>query len=235
MNQIKFKFTKSKLIIIVILLITFGVTYFVYEDTYNLTAASDKLSPAINDYIYSSNVKAELQFIHKDNGWMYVVFSDNQYGNNFKGMVRLKRGWNGKYVIYDANYGTGYPVSQYLFRDNNSKFAIYGFLPDARAKHFEYINNGAFSKEKVVYSGDITQKAFVQVYNKANIDLLSLKLYDSAGCDITESYSIESINNAPTAGVSTAELFMVDFLCGFIIFLGFLLAFVLWFKRPLHS
>ncbi len=51
MNQIKFKFTKSKLIIIVILLITFGVTYFVYEDTYNLTAASDKLSPAINDYI----------------------------------------------------------------------------------------------------------------------------------------------------------------------------------------
>ncbi len=186
-------------------------------------------------YIFSSNVKAELQFIHKDNGWMYVVFSDNQYGNNFKGMVRLKRGWNGKYVIYDANYGTGYPVSQYLFRGNNSKFAIYGFLPDARAKHFEFIDTGAFSKGKIVYSGDITKKAFVQIYDKPNNNVLSLKLYDSAGYDITESYSIENINNAPTAGVSTAELFMVDAICVFILFIGFLLAIVLWFKRPLHS
>lgn len=231
MSQFKAKNTKNTTVMIIILLITFVAAYFIYGDTYNQTADPDKLASAIGDYLASSDVKAEIQIIDKEKEWLYVVFSDSRYGNNFKGMVRLKRGWNGKYVLYDANYGTGYPVSQYYFRGNNNKIAIYGLIPDTRAKRFEYISAGAFSDGKVIYSGDITQKAFVQVYDRVNDDLSSLKLYDAAGNDITESYSIENINNAPSAGVSTAELFTADFACGFILFFGFLLAFAFWYRQ----
>lgn len=230
MKQYKFIFNK-KMITIVILLITFGVTYLIYQDTYNLNIKADKLALAINDYIFSDDVNAEIQLIHKEKDWAYVVFTDSRHGNIFMGMVRLKHGWNGKYVLYDANYGMGYPVSRYQFRDNHNKFAVYGFIPDDRAKRYEYISSVPASKGEVKLSGDIAQKAFVQIYDHINDDLLRLKLYDSTGNDITETYSIEGINNSPTGSVSTAELFMVDFICGFVLFLGILLAFTCWHKQ----
>lgn len=222
MNKFKFKCTKN-IQALIILLITFGAMCLLYGNTYGLTADIDKLEDAVSNYIFNDDVKAEVELIQKENGWMYVVFSDSKYGNGFKGLARLKRGWNGKYVLYDANYGSTYPVSLYLFRNDNSKLAIYGLIPDGRAVRFEYVKTGAVSESEVVFSGRINQKAFVQVCDNDSTAFMNLHLYDIEGNDITESYSINKSNNAPNAGIGSAELFIVDFLCIIILVLGFLL------------
>jgi hypothetical protein len=229
MNQFKFKGTKNKILAVVILLISLGLICIFYGDTYNLTVNSDKLAGAINDYIFNDDVNAEVELIQQENGWMYVVFTDSQYGNGFKGLARLKLGWNGNYVLYDANYGLGYPVSQYSFRNDNSKFAIYGLIPDGRAVRYAYVKTGSVSEQQVVYSGEISKKVFVQVCDNVSTDMMGLHLYDTTGSDITESYN-NTNNNAPNAGIGTAELFVVDFVCGFILLLGVLLAFGCWRK-----
>jgi hypothetical protein len=230
MKQSIDKYRNKKILAVALLLITFGLIYLYYGDTYEILADSEKLEGAVSNYIFNDDVNVEVELIQQENGWMYVVFSDLQYGNNFKGLARLKRGWNGKYVLYDANYGSGYPVSQYLFRNDNSKVAIYGLLPDDRAVRYEYVNTGSVSGEQVAYAGEISQKAFVQVCDNASINLMSLHLYDTTGKDITESYISEKASNAPNAGIGTAELFMVDFVCGFILLCGSLLSISCWRK-----
>jgi hypothetical protein len=231
MYQSKDKYRKNRILAVVILLITFGLIYLYYGDTYKITDDSDKLEDAVSNYIFNDNVNVEVELIQQESGWMYVVFTDRQYGNNFKGLARLKRGWNGKFVLYDANYGSGYPVSQYLFRNDNSKVAIYGLLPDDRAVRYEYVSTGSVSGWQVVYAEEISQKAFVQVCDNSNIYLMSLHLYDTTGKDITESYIKTESSNAPNAGIGTAELFMVDFVCGFILLCGSLLSISNWRKE----
>jgi hypothetical protein len=230
MYRSKDKYRKNIILTVAILLITFGLIYLYYGDTYEFTVDSDKLEDAVGNYIFNDDVNAEVELIQQERGWMYVVFTDSQYGNSFKGLARLKRGWNGKYVLYDANYGSGYPVSQYLFRNDNSKVAIYGLIPDNRAVRYEYVKTGSVSGGQVVYAGEISQKAFVQVCDNSNIYLMSLHLYDTTGKDITESYIQTESSNAPNAGIGTAELFMVDFVCGFILLCGSLLSISCWRK-----
>lgn len=231
MNQIKDIYNVNKLVSIIILLVTFGLIYWYYGETYSFSANSDELSDAISDYIFNEDVKAEVELIHKENDKMYVLFTDSRYGNNFMGLARLKHGWNGKYVLCDANYGTGYPISKYFFADGDGTFTIYGLLPDERAVRYEYANTGLNSSKQTEYSGDIFNKVFIQVCRKGEPDWMGLHLYDNVGKDITKSYSSTRINDAPEGATATAELFMVNFRCGFIMFFGLLLAFIYWSKK----
>ncbi len=219
---------KSKIISIIILLTTFVLIYLYYGGIYRFSANSEELGGAISDYIFNEDVKAEVEFIHKENGWLYVLFTDNRYGNSFQGLARLKRGWNGKYTIFDANYDSGYPVSQYFFADGKGTFAIYGLFPDDRAVRFEYENTGLTSLKQTEYSGIISNKALIQICSNGEPDWMGLHLYDSKGKDITNSYSSTRINGAPKGTTATAESFIVYYSCGFIFVFGFLLAFLFW-------
>ncbi len=228
MSQLKYKYKFNKILSIIILIITVGLMYLYYEDTYSISSNSDELGNAISDYIFTENLKAEVVLIQKENNWMYVLFTDKRYGNSFKGLARLKRGWNRKYTIYGADYGSGYPVSHYFFANGEEKFVIYGMFPDENAVRYEYINTGLTYKNLAEYSGAITNKAFIQVCNNGEPDWEGIHLYDSMGKNITKDYNDTRINNTPTASVATAELFMVNIICGFIFIVGFAISFLCW-------
>lgn len=219
----------NKVISILVIFITLGVAYLYYGNTYSLRSDSG-LADAISEYIFNQDIKAEVELIHKEDEWLYVVFSDSRYGDYFKGLARLKHGWNGRYVIRSANYGLGYPISHYYFADGKGTFAIYGLFPDDRAVRYEYVNTVLTSLKYTEYFGDINQRVFVQVCKDGGTDFMGLRVYDSNGEDITKSYSATKINSVPEGTTVTTELFMVNVNSILIVVFGFILAYVLWFK-----
>jgi hypothetical protein len=203
--------------------------YWCYWNTYHISADPNKLSEAISNYIFNADVDADTRLIYKENSWLYVLFSDKRYGDGFKGLARLKCGWNGKYTIYGADYGSGFPVSTYFFAGGDGVFAIYGLFPDERAVRYEYANTGLGTIKKLaVYSGSVSNKAFIQICKAGEPDWQGLHIYNSSGDDITGSYSNSEISGAPRGTTATAELFMTDIRCGVIIFIGLLFALLSW-------
>jgi hypothetical protein len=228
MIQFKKLLRNRKILSIIILLVTIGLTYLYYGNTYRFTDKPETLNAAISNYIFNEEVDAEVELIHKEDGWMYVLFSDTTYGADFKGLARLKRGWNGKYEIVGANYSSGYPISRYYFADGTATVAIYGRFPDERAVRYEYKNKGPTSIYYTEYSGVISNQVFIEICREGDPDWAGLSVYDSAGEDITMSYSSTRNNAAPNGGTATAERFMFDVTCGLIMIIGLSLACMCW-------
>ncbi|MDF2905514.1 MAG: hypothetical protein K0R34_835 [Herbinix sp.] len=217
------KRTKIRWVQALTLLATIVLTLSIYGDTYHLTEEPDKLEAAIRDYI--PNVKAEVELVQKEAEWMYVIFSDPQYGDCFMGLALLKRGWNHKYVLRSAQYGSGPPIQLENMVGNHNQVIIYGMIKDGRAVRYEYAKEIQDIYREVMYRGNIDQEVFFHVQDNKGYWywMAPFQLFNDEGEDIMDSYLSQQRRDAPAGGVSTAELFMVDVACLFIIILGILL------------
>jgi hypothetical protein len=202
------------------------LTLLIYGDTYRLTDDPDRLESAISDYIPDQKVKAEVELVHKDNDWMYVIFSDSQYGDCFMGLALFNRGWNGRYVIRSAQYGSGTIVSKAMKPDNKKQVIIYGLVQDGRAVRYEFAKSIQDIFYEVMYKGNIDQGAFFHVQDNKEYWINSFRLFNAEGEDITDSYVSRQRKDAPAGSTMTAEMFMVDVECIFILFAGMGLAYV---------
>lgn len=225
--------TKTRLMQALILLVTIILILTIYGDTYHLTEEPDKLGAAIREYI--PNVKAEIELVRKEAEWMYVIFSDPQYGDCFMGMALLKRGWNNKYVLRGAQYGSGPPIQLDNMVGNHNQVIIYGMIKDGRAVRYEYAKEVQDIYREVVYNGNIDQEVFFHVQDNKGYWywMKPFQLFNAEGEDISDSYLSQQRRDAPAGGVSTAELFMVDVACLFVLFIGILITFGVGRKRRL--
>ncbi len=210
----------TKLIPVLILSVTLILTFLIYGDTYHLTEEPEVLEAAISDYIWNHDVKAEVKLIHKENDWMYVIYSDSRYGDCFMGMAWLKRGWNGRYVIRITQYGSGPVVGMDLKPDNKNQVIIYGLVQDGRAVRYEYARSVHDVYYEVMYKGNIDQEAFLHIQENKGNWMTQFSLFDADGQDITDSYLNRQRKDAPSGATSTAELFMVNVYCIFILLVG---------------
>ena len=218
--KIKVNWRVTKLIPILILITTIILAFRVYADTYRLTEDPDRLAAAISDYIPDQRVKAEVKLTNKGDDWMYVIFSDRQYGECFMGMALLHRGWNGRYVIRSAEYGSGPVVSMHIKPDDKNQVMIYGLVRDGRAVRYEYAKSIQDIFYEVMYQGNIDQEAFFHVQENKGYWMTHFRLFDVDGKDITDSYIKMQRKDAPSGVTSTAELFMVNVKCLFILLIG---------------
>lgn len=231
MKQLLAKYKLNRSISILVAFITIGLAYLYYGRTYSLTADPDILAKKISEYIIRVDVQAEVELIHEEDDWLYVVFSDDRYGDSFKGLARLQRGWNGKYVIRSASYSQGYPISAYLFADGTEDFALYGLFPDDRAVRYEYVNKEDDVIRHPKYSGEIKQRAFVQICKDGIPDFSTIHVYDNKGQDISTSYSATTYSNIPEGTTASAQRYMIDVYTVIIMVVGFTIAIRLWFKK----
>lgn len=223
-GNFKLSWMSSRLIPILILLTTLMLTYYTYDSSYCIKEDTTDLAAAIRDYIPNQKVKAEVNLIQSEDNWMYVIFSDSQYGECFMGMVLLKRGWNGKYVIRSAEYGSGPPIRLTVKPDNKSQVIIYGSIKDRRAVRYEYAKSIQDIYYEVMYKGNIDQETFFQVQENKDFWWTGFRLFDAQGMDITDSYLSKQFKNAPAGSVNSAEIFMIDIKCLIILLLGIGLA-----------
>lgn len=214
----------TKLISVLILLVTITLTVLIYGVTYHLTEEQDKLAAAISEYIPDQLVKAEVKLVHKEDDWMYVIFSDSRYGESFMGLALLNRGWNGRYVIRNAKYGSGPVVSMDVKPDNKKQVMIYGLIPDGRAVRYEYAKSVQDIFYEVMYKDNIDEEAFFHVQENKGNWIAHFRLFDAEGKDITDSYLKLQRKDAPMGSTVTAELFMVDVECVLILLIGLGLA-----------
>lgn len=214
----------TKLIPVLILMVAITLTFLIYRGTYHLTEEPDQLAAAISDYLQDQAVNAEVKLVHKEDDWMYVIFSDSRYGDCFMGMALLNRGWNGRYVIRSAEYGSGPVVNMSIKPDNKNKVIIYGLIRDGRAVRYEYARSIQDVFYEVMYKGNIDQEAFLHEQENKGNWLTHLQLFDGDGNDITDSYLSRQRKDAPGGTTVTAEMFMVDVYCIFILLVGLGLA-----------
>jgi hypothetical protein len=223
-TKAKLNWKKMKLIQILIILVAIILAFLIYGNTYYLTENPDILEAAIRDYIPDQKVKAEVELVHKDDDLMYVIFSDNQYGDCFMGFALLKRGWNGRYVIRSARYGSGPVVSMDIKPDNKNQVIIYGLVQDGRAVRYEYAKSLGDIYYEVMYKGNIDQEAFFHVHDVKGNWMSFFRLFNAEGEDITDSYLHQQRKDAPGGSTTTAEMFMVDVECILVLLFGLGLA-----------
>ncbi len=215
----------NKIFSVLILLGTIVLTLLIYGDTYHLTEEPDVLSMAISDYTPNQRIKAEIELTYKEDDWMYIIFSDNQYGDCFMGLALLKRGWNGRYVIRSTQYGSGPVVRMDMMPKDKNQVIIYGLIQDGRAVRYEYAKSVQDTFYEVMYQGNINQGVFFHVQENKGNWITSFQLFDVEGKDITESYLFRQRRDAPSGSAATAELFMVYVQCIVILLVGSGLAF----------
>ncbi len=214
----------TKLISVLILIVTIILTFLIYGDTYHLSEEQNKLAVAISDYIPYQVVKAEVKLVHKEDDWMYIIFSDSRYGDSFMGLAILNRGWNGRYVIRSVQYGSGPVVSMDMKPDNKKQVMIYGLIQDGRAVRYEYAKSVQDIFYEVMYKGNIDEEAFFHVQENKGNWIAHFRLFDAEGKDITDSYLDLQRKDTPRGSTVTSELFMVDVQCIFILVIGLGLA-----------
>lgn len=210
----------TRIIPIIILLITLILTYTAYTNSYYLTEGKTELEHAISDYIPNQEVNAKIELVQKINDWMYVIYSDDRYGDCFMGMALLKRGWNGRYMIRSTQYGSGMPIHLDKNVNRSNQVIIYGLIKDGRAVRYEYAISVQDLYKEVLYKGNIDQEAFFHIQENKDYWMTRFRLFDANGIDITESYLSKQRKASPSGSVTTAELFMVDVECLMILLLG---------------
>lgn len=221
-----------RLIPSLILLITLILTYTAYTDSYHLTDDKMELELAISNYIPNQAVNTKVELVQKENDWMYVIYSDNRYGDCFMGMALLKRGWNGRYIIRSTQYGSGMPIHLDKNVNHNNQVIIYGLIKDGRAVRYEYAISVQDLYKEVLYKGNIDQEAFFHIQENKDYWMTSFRLFDANGMDITESYQSKQRKASPNGSVTTAEIFMVDVECLMILLLG--IGFAVYIRRKVR-
>jgi hypothetical protein len=218
------KWKNRKIVQVLIILVSIILAFLIYGDTYYLSENPDKLEAAISKYIPEQKVKAEVALVYKDEDWMYVIFSDKQYGDCFMGFTLLKRGWNGRYVIRSAQYGSGPVVSMDIKPDNQKQVIIYGLVQDGRAVRYEYAKSVPDTFYEVMYKGNIDQEAFLHIQDNKGTWNTYFRLFNAKGEEITDSYLSRQRKDAPAGSTTTAEMFMVDVECILVLLFGLGLA-----------
>ena len=82
-SKAKLKWKDTKIRSVLILFTTIIVVFLIYGDTYHLTGETEILSAAISDYIPYQRINAVIELTYKEGDWMYIIFSDSQYGDCF--------------------------------------------------------------------------------------------------------------------------------------------------------
>ena len=237
----------NRKIAVAIMVLSVILAAWLYGTEYYTSSNPDKIEDTLTAYISGDDIrtgtgsspqlfvfhdlKAEVVQTKKIGNSMIVLFTDGKL-DNFLGLARFKRGLNFKWRPIAANYGPGVGGSRdFSFTIGKKRYvAICGVNIDPRVVYYEYVTTDA--NPVVLHSNTVSEPSFMDIYEFETGYWPTLRLIDSSGNDIAPELHKLHDQSAPSAGVGTAELFMINVFCGLILFVGYIIARYYWTSEP---
>ncbi len=201
---------------IIIIMISMLLAYFIYAGEYKIKAEQSHIERGIEEFIERSVTIVDFTEVDNMLAVYYTLGSNDSIG-----FTALHKGFNGRYQIRDASYGTRNRVIQGIpFETNGGEYlAIMG-------TNYE----GKIASVRVeTYSGEIFmenvqgESEILAVFSAESPSLMEeYQLFDANGNDITEGMKgYLTAEESSSTGVGKAELFMLYAYCFVIILLGY--------------
>ncbi|WP_425807532.1 hypothetical protein ACHOLT_09440 [Desulfitobacterium sp. Sab5] len=222
---------KYRKIAIAIIVLTVILAFWLYGTEYSSSAEPQKISETLTDYLFNDDVQVTVIQTEKIDNRMLVSFTDKRY-ENFMGLAVFKRGLNLRWLPLSANYSSGISVEAHPFTIGSKDYvAIYGINCVPNITYYEYVTTD--SNPEILYSNSVSESNFIDIYEFKTGYWPKLRLFDSVGNDLAPELRKSRVNqNIPSVGVGTAEDFMINVFCLFILLIGFAIARFFWIFKP---
>lgn len=207
------------------------LSVWLYGTEYSTSDEPQKISKTLTDYIFKEDVQVSVVESKKLGNRMLVSFTDKRY-EKFMGLAVFKRGLNMRWLPLSANYGSDISVGAHHFSiGSNDYVAIYGINSMPNMTAYEYVTTD--SNPEKLYSNSVIESNFIDIYESKPGYWPKLRLLDSDGNDLVPELRKSLINqNAPSVGIGTAEVFMINVYCLLILLIGFAIARFFWKLQP---
>jgi hypothetical protein len=140
--------------------------------------------------------------------------------------ARFKRGLNLRWRPIRANYKGSISIEAFpISMAGKDYVAICAVNCDPRVTAYEYVTTD--SKPVILYSNNISEPDFMDIYEAKKGYWPQLRLIDAEGNDIApelRKLRDAAVRTMPSAGVGTAELFMIDVFCILLLLIGYIIA-----------
>lgn len=221
----------NKKIAVVVMALSVILAVFLYGTEYSSSADPEQLADTLTEYIFGDDIKVQVVQTKRIDNHMLVLFTDERY-DNFLGLARLKGGLNLRWRPIAANYGNGIGGSRaFRFTIGQERYvAICAVNIDPRIKSYEYVTTDA--NEVVLHSNTVSEPSFMDIYELEPGYWPRLRLTDSSGSDLAPELWALRDKTVPSAGVGTAEQFMINVFCLLVLFIGFIIARYYWTLSP---
>ena len=218
-----------------------------------LAAVEDYIpSPAGSTISHSIEAGTPLRVIaaEKRDGSLYVAYAADN-ADRVHGVIRLDRGWNGKYRLISATeepfpYTAGVLMTEITKCDGSVLYALvgdgcrevysvrvtYSVILDSAEVLCPYEKTYAVTEPDFLWlleEAELKEELGISAETSARVVSVQIELLDKEGRDVTEQYQDETVQDNWGGGKETAERFLLYVYIGIAAFLG--VVFVQYFLR----
>lgn len=220
---------------IITVVISIIVTIGVYSTEFNVPNNERALIDSVKKYIHAfdEGKQFEPHFVMKTTvgSQMIVVFDDDKY-DHFMGTVIFQRGLTGLYRPIQAKYGAGPVISQVTTSQNLGEAeavytAYYAVDCPPEIKSFQ-ITGAIYSEEENRYipdstiTYDVSKPTFIELCRVQGFGYLNL--FDENGVELSPELYLATNEECPHPSIGSAELDIINIVCGFFLVLGAIIA-----------